>query len=68
MSDRTEAAVLHAKGDLRVEQTTLPAPGRLSTTIVWPQASPSAAAAMRATMSLPPPGASGTITRTGRTG
>jgi len=27
MSDRTEAAVLHAKGDLRVEQTTLPAPG-----------------------------------------
>lgn len=27
MSDRTEAAILHAKGDLRVEQTALSAPG-----------------------------------------
>src|SRR5262245_45973818 len=46
----------------------LPAPGRLSTTTDCPHCSVSASATIRPTMSLPPPGASGTTTRTGLRG
>jgi hypothetical protein len=45
-----------------------PAPARLSTMNCWPNSAVSFDANMRATMSVPPPGASGTITRTGRSG
>jgi len=44
------------------------APGRLSTTTAWPQRSPSFWATRRAMMSVPPPGANPTTTRTGRDG
>ena len=46
----------------------VPAPGRFSTTTDWPHCWVSPCATMRATMSLPPPGASGTIMRTGLEG
>jgi hypothetical protein len=39
------------------------APARLSTTTGWPQVSESLAPMMRATMSVPPPGAKPTTTR-----
>ena len=44
------------------------APGRLSTTKVWPSCSESCWDITRAMMSEVPPGANGTITRTGRDG
>src|SRR5262245_34572035 len=47
---------------------TLPAPPRLSITICWPRLSLIFGATMRAMMSVLPPGANGTIRRTGRTG
>src|SRR5262245_2474560 len=43
---------------------TPPAPDRLSTMNCWPNSALRRAAKMRATMSVPPPGASGTIMRT----
>ena len=43
-----------------------PAPARLSTTMVWPHVSVSFCATRRATMSVAPPGANGTMIRTGR--
>jgi hypothetical protein len=46
----------------------LPAPGRLSTTNVCPNASPSFTDKARVTVSMPPPAASGTTVRTGRLG
>src|SRR5688572_19098958 len=45
-----------------------PAPPRLSTTNCWPRNSESLFENTRAVMSLPPPGANGTMTRTGLTG
>src|SRR5690242_2936024 len=45
-----------------------PAPPRLSTTNCWPRISDNFAENTRAVMSLPPPGANGTITRTGLVG
>src|SRR5690242_6927495 len=44
------------------------APPRLSTTNCWPRASESFCENWRAEMSLPPPGANGTMTRTGLVG
>src|SRR5205823_2957877 len=44
------------------------APGRFSTTKDWPRRSVSHCAISRATMSVPPPGASPTMMRTGRAG
>jgi len=46
----------------------LPAPGRLSTTIVCPSASPTRCATMRAARSVDPPALCGTMRRTGRVG
>jgi hypothetical protein len=43
-------------------------PPRFSTTICWPQTSDSRLATMRATASVLPPGANGTISRTARLG
>ena len=48
--------------------TLLPAPGRFSTTNCWPSRSESHWPTKRATMSVDPPGANGTIKRTGRVG
>jgi hypothetical protein len=45
-----------------------PAPGRLSTTTVLPHSSVKCCATMRLTTSVKPPGANGTIMRTGRSG
>src|SRR6187399_3246641 len=45
-----------------------PAPGRLSTTTDWPNDSVNCCDRTRATMSVPPPGAYGTINRSGRDG
>src|SRR6187399_1186693 len=45
-----------------------PAPPRLSTTNCWPRYSESLFENWRAVMSLPPPGANGTTTRTGLAG
>src|SRR5688500_12468726 len=45
-----------------------PAPPRLSTTNCWPRYSDSLFENTRAVMSLPPPGANGTMTRTGFVG
>src|SRR5574341_2427390 len=45
-----------------------PPPPRLSTTTVCPRLSVSLSATPRATVSIPPPAASGTIRRTGRAG
>src|SRR5450759_431833 len=50
------------------EPSTLLAPARLSTTKVWPSRSPSLSATMRPRMSLVPPGAKGTISRTALVG
>ena len=48
---------------------TLPlAPGRFSTTIVWPSSLPASSASRREIMSELPPGAVGTISRIGRVG
>ena len=46
----------------------LPAPGRLSTRPCWPNESWNICATKRAAMSLPPPGANGTMMRIGRVG
>jgi hypothetical protein len=46
----------------------VPPPGRFSMTNGWPSRSDSHCPIRRATMSVAPPGASGTITRTGRVG
>jgi hypothetical protein len=46
----------------------LPAPGRLSTTAVVPNASVRRCATNRAAISLPPPGENGTTSRTGLDG
>jgi hypothetical protein len=48
--------------------TRLPAPGRLSTTTLWPNTSAKFAEMLRETLSMPPPAASGTSTRIGRVG
>src|SRR5450759_3168520 len=50
------------------EPSTLLAPARLSTTKVWPRRSPTLSATMRPRMSLVPPGAKGTISRTALVG
>ena len=44
------------------------APARLSVTTVCPHASPSLSAIVRAVISVPPPGANGTINRIGFAG
>ena len=44
------------------------APGRFSTSTGWPSRSESLGWMMRATVSLPPPGAKGTMSVTGRVG
>src|SRR6516162_3579390 len=46
----------------------VPAPGLFSITTCWPQILDSQSAVMRATVSVDPPGAYGTTTRTGRVG
>src|SRR5215831_15263306 len=46
----------------------VPAPGLFSITTCWPQILDSRSVVMRATVSLDPPGAYGTTTRTGRVG
>src|SRR6266478_2557067 len=46
----------------------VPAPGLFSITTCWPQVLDSRSAVMRATVSVDPPGAYGTTTRTGRLG
>jgi len=46
----------------------VPAPGLFSTTTGWPQRVDSWSAIRRPTMSVAPPGANGTIRRTGRVG
>src|SRR5258706_11533584 len=43
-------------------------PGRLSSTMRWPSTSPSLGEMMRIVVSVPPPGADGTMIRTGRSG
>src|SRR5262245_33171625 len=48
--------------------TTVPAPGRFSTTTGWDQTSCIFAASRRPTMSVAPPGGKGTIMRTGLVG
>jgi len=45
-----------------------PAPARFSTTMDWFSACPSLVATARATASVVPPGANGTISRMGREG
>jgi hypothetical protein len=52
----------------RSEPIRLPAPGRLSTTMFWPSASPTCRAISRAMRSVDPPGLCGTIRRIGRLG
>src|SRR5688572_28238128 len=44
------------------------APARLSTMTCWPHVSPSFAARIRASASVPPPGGNGTMKRTGLSG
>src|SRR5262249_22177863 len=46
----------------------VPAPGLFSTTACWPQMRESRSVVRRATVSVEPPGANGTTTRTGRVG
>ena len=45
-----------------------PPPALFSTSTCWPKAPPSFSATMRATMSVVPPGANGTTSRTGLDG
>jgi hypothetical protein len=45
-----------------------PPPALFSTTTVWPSTAPSFSASVRATMSVVPPGAKGTTSRTGLLG
>jgi hypothetical protein len=52
----------------RVVPITPEAPERLSTTTCWPSAVPIPAASMRASASVAPPGATGTIRRMGLLG
>ena len=46
----------------------VPAPARLSTSTVWPSTGAMPSASTRLTMSVPPPGAKGTMIFTGRSG
>ena len=64
--ERMPAAAALAKTGLA--PIVLAAPGRLSTTNVWPRLSPSFCASSRPRMSVPPPGGNGTMRRTARAG